>query len=103
MQVNAWAHVELLRAALTSRTSAKFATNDQQNALPVVVVSSDVVGGSLPATLVYAATKAAVEETFRHAAADLAPPGIALLIVRLPDIGVPMRSALRAPTPASGR
>ena len=94
MQVNTWAHVHLLHAAVISR-----APGAARTALPVVLVSSDVVGAATPGTLVYAATKAAAEEAFRHATADAAPPGIALLIVRLPDIGVHMRAAAPGPPP----
>jgi NAD(P)-dependent dehydrogenase (short-subunit alcohol dehydrogenase family) len=93
MQVNAWAHLQLLRAALISRP------NTAATALPVAVISSDVVGAAAPGTLVYAAAKAAVEDAFRHAMADAAPPGIALMIVRLPDIGIPMRAATGPPPP----
>lgn len=96
-QVNAWGHVSLLAAALSSRARAA------AGPLPVVLVSSDVTGSAngeaLAGTLVYAAAKAAAEEAFRHAAADAPPPGMALLIVRLPDIGVPMRAAAPGPLP----
>lgn len=86
VQVNCVAHLQLLRATILSRSAAPAVP------LPVVVISSDVVGQQTPGTLVYAAAKAAAEEAFRHAAADLPPPGVALLLVRLPDIGVPMRT-----------
>lgn len=104
-QVNAWAHVTLLTAALDSRAGATEAP------LPVVLISSDVTtnraadragnvaGAGTEGTLVYAAAKAAAEEAFRHAVADAPPPGMALLIVRLPDIGVPMRAATPGPPP----
>jgi NAD(P)-dependent dehydrogenase (short-subunit alcohol dehydrogenase family) len=94
MQVNAWAHVQLLHAALTSRIGTEAA-----GALPVVLISSDVTGTAVPGTLVYAAAKAAAEEAFRHATADVSAPGMALLIVRLPDIGIAMRSAAPGPPP----
>ncbi|GAA0360260.1 SDR family NAD(P)-dependent oxidoreductase [Actinoallomurus spadix] len=89
MQINCLAHLQLLRAAswLLPRP------------LPVVLVSSDVVGAPAPGTLVYAAAKAAAEEAFRHAAIEAPAPGIALLTVRLPDIGVPMRAAAPGPPP----
>jgi NAD(P)-dependent dehydrogenase (short-subunit alcohol dehydrogenase family) len=93
MQVNAWAHLQLLNAALASRTNIASTT------LPVVLISSDVVGSAMPGTLVYAAAKTAAEEAFRHAMADAPPPGFALLIVRLPYIGVPMRAAVPGPPP----
>ncbi|MFI0425140.1 SDR family NAD(P)-dependent oxidoreductase [Spongiactinospora sp. 9N601] len=99
-QVNAWANVQLLHAALASQANASIAP---RAALPVVLVSTDVIGISMPATLVYAAAKAAAEEAFRHAYADADPPGIALLIVRLPDIGLPMRSAVPGPPPPACR
>ncbi len=86
MQVNCLAHLHLLHAAVASRPATPTAP------LPVVVISSDVLGQQTPATLVYAAAKAAAEEAFRHAMADLPPPGAALLLVRLPDIGMPMRA-----------
>lgn len=92
MQVNCLAHLQLLRAAAQNRPATT-------RALPVVLISSDVIGAPQPGTLIYAATKAAAEETFRHAATDIPPPGIALLIVRLPDIGVPMRAAAPGPPP----
>jgi len=91
MQVNCLSHLHLLRAATASRPAAPAA------ALPVVVISSDVIGQQAPATLVYAAAKAAAEEAFRHATADVPPPGAALLLVRLPDIGVPMRAVTPGP------
>lgn len=93
MQVNCLAHLHLLGAATASRPPAPAAP------LPVVVISSDVIGQQAPATLLYAAAKAAAEEAFRHATADLASPGAALLLVRLPDIGVPMRATTPGPPP----
>ncbi|WP_141575923.1 SDR family NAD(P)-dependent oxidoreductase [Actinomadura sp. WMMA1423] len=101
MQVNAWAHVAVLAAALDSRVGTT------GGPLPVVLVSSDVTTGrsgsvaeaGVPGTLVYAAAKAAAEEALRHAVADAPPPGMALLIIRLPDIGVPMRAAAPGPPP----
>jgi NAD(P)-dependent dehydrogenase (short-subunit alcohol dehydrogenase family) len=93
MQVNCLAHLHLLRAAMASRPAAPTAP------LAVVVISSDVIGQHTPATFVYAAAKAAAEEAFRHATADMPPPGAALLLVRLPDIGVPMRAATPGPPP----
>jgi NAD(P)-dependent dehydrogenase (short-subunit alcohol dehydrogenase family) len=93
LQVNCLSHLHLLRAALASRPAAPEA------ALPVVVISSDVIWQQTPATLVYAAAKAAAEEAFRHATADMPPPGAALLLVRLPDIGVPMRAVTPGPQP----
>jgi NAD(P)-dependent dehydrogenase (short-subunit alcohol dehydrogenase family) len=92
IQVSCLAHLQLLRATVRSRPTAICP-------LPVVLVSSDVVGAPQPGTLVYAAAKAAAEEAFRHATADIPPPGVALLIVRLPDIGVPMRTAAPVPPP----
>ncbi|MCO5973749.1 SDR family NAD(P)-dependent oxidoreductase [Actinoallomurus soli] len=89
MQVNCLAHLQLLRAA----------SWPLQRPLPVVLVSSDVVGAPAPGTLVYAAAKAAAEEAFRHAAIEATAPGIALLTVRLPDIGVPMRAAVPGSPP----
>ncbi len=93
MQVNCLAHLHLLRAATASRPAAPTAP------LAVVVISSDVIGQQTPATFVYAAAKAAAEEAFRHATADMPPPGAALLLVRLPDIGVPMHAATPGPSP----
>lgn len=90
MQVNCLAHLQLLRAASWLRSPRP---------LPVVLVSSDVVGAPAPGTLVYAAAKAAAEEAFRHAAIEAPTPGIALLTARLPDIGVPMRATAPGPPP----
>jgi NAD(P)-dependent dehydrogenase (short-subunit alcohol dehydrogenase family) len=97
MQVNCLAHLQLLRAALAARPSPAAV-------FPVAVVSSDVVGKPMPATAVYAAAKAAVEEAFRHATADVPEPGLAVLLVRLPDIGVPMRATAPGtePPPRTG-
>jgi NAD(P)-dependent dehydrogenase (short-subunit alcohol dehydrogenase family) len=92
MQVNCLAHLRLLRAAARTRPPAA-------TPVCVVLVSNDVVGAPQPTTLIYAAAKAAAEEAFRHAAADIPPPGMALLTVRLPDIGVPMRTAAGPPPP----
>ncbi|MFI0350959.1 SDR family NAD(P)-dependent oxidoreductase [Actinomadura sp. 9N407] len=94
-QVNCWAHLQLLDAATQTRRQPGASAGP----LPTVLVSSDVIGDAQPATLIYAAAKAAAEEAFRHAAADTAPPGIAVLILRLPDIGVPMRAATPGPPP----
>jgi NAD(P)-dependent dehydrogenase (short-subunit alcohol dehydrogenase family) len=90
MQVNCLAYLQLFRALVAARpaTAIVFA---------VVVISNDVIGRCMPATAAYAAAKAAAEEAFRHATADAPEPGIALLLVRLPDIGVPMRAAVPAP------
>jgi NAD(P)-dependent dehydrogenase (short-subunit alcohol dehydrogenase family) len=95
VQVNCIAHLQLLQGACQHRPP-------RRAALPVVLVSSEVIGQCLPASLIYAAAKAAAEEGLRHAAADLAPPGAAILIVRLPDIGVPMRAATAGPVPPPG-
>ena len=61
--------------------------------LPVVVVSSDVVTTPQPGTVVYGASKAALENGMRHAATELP---IAVLLLRLPDIGVLMGGRARA-------
>ncbi|MGI5233775.1 SDR family NAD(P)-dependent oxidoreductase [Actinoallomurus sp. CA-142502] len=92
VQVNCVAHLELLRASVRAQPAVT-------RPLPVVLVSSDVVGAPQFGTLIYAAAKAAAEEAFRHAAVDVPAPGIALLTVRLPDIGVPMRAAAPGPPP----
>jgi hypothetical protein len=47
-------------------------------------------------------SQTAAEEAFRHASADATPPGIALLIARLPDIVIPMRAAAPGPAPRTG-
>jgi NAD(P)-dependent dehydrogenase (short-subunit alcohol dehydrogenase family) len=91
MQVNCLAHLQLLDAVLPARPP--------DTVLRAAVISSDVVGQPMPGTAVYAAAKAAAEEAFRHAAADTGDPGVALLVVRLPDIGVPMRAAVSGPQP----
>lgn len=59
--------------------------------LPVVAFSSDVVDRCEPRSVVYAASKGALEQGIRHAAADVSAPALAVLLVRLPDIGVPMQ------------
>lgn len=82
LTVNAYAPLRLLAAAV--------AHPGRRSPLPVVVWSSDVVGGSQPGTAVYAASKAALEEGARHAVADMGSTGAAVLIIRLPGIGVPM-------------
>jgi NAD(P)-dependent dehydrogenase (short-subunit alcohol dehydrogenase family) len=92
LQVNCTAHLQLLQAVARSRPASPAA-------IPVVLVSSDVIGQQMPATLVYAAAKAAAEEALRHAAADLCDPAVTILIVRLPDIGIPMRAAAPGPPP----
>jgi NAD(P)-dependent dehydrogenase (short-subunit alcohol dehydrogenase family) len=100
LQVNCTAHLQLLQAVSRSRPAPA-------TAIPVVLISSDVIGQQIPATLVYAAAKAAAEEeeeeeeALRHAAADLCDPAITILIVRLPDIGIPMRAAAPGPPPPS--
>jgi NAD(P)-dependent dehydrogenase (short-subunit alcohol dehydrogenase family) len=83
MRVNCWSGLRLLSALSQPRTV-------QRRTLPVVVISSDVLGGSLPDTVAYAASKAALEEGLRHAVADFPSPGLAVLFIRLPDLGIPM-------------
>ena len=92
LQVNCTAHLQLLQAVSRSRPAPA-------TAIPVVLISSDVIGQQIPATLAYAAAKAAAEEALRHAAADLCDPAVTILIVRLPDIGIPMRAAAPGPPP----
>jgi NAD(P)-dependent dehydrogenase (short-subunit alcohol dehydrogenase family) len=92
MQVNCTAHLQLLQAVSRSRPAPPAA-------IPVVLISSDVIGQQVPATLVYAAAKAAAEEALRHAAADLCCPALTILIVRLPDVGIPMRATAPGPQP----
>jgi NAD(P)-dependent dehydrogenase (short-subunit alcohol dehydrogenase family) len=92
LQVNCTAHLQLLQAVSRSRPAPA-------TAIPVVLISSDVIGQQIPATLAYAAAKAAAEEALRHAAADLGDPAVTILIVRLPDIGIPMRAAAPGPPP----
>jgi NAD(P)-dependent dehydrogenase (short-subunit alcohol dehydrogenase family) len=92
LQVNCTAHLQLLQAISRSRPPPG-------TAIPVVLISSDVIGQQISATLVYAAAKAAAEEALRHAAADFCDPGVTILIVRLPDIGIPMRAAAPGPPP----
>lgn len=64
--------------------------------LPVVAVSSDVVTAPQPGTVVYGASKAALENGIRHAATELP---IAALLLRLPDLGVPMTGRTRSHPP----
>lgn len=82
--VNAYAGIRLL---------ATVAQMPATGTLPVVVWSSDVVATSEANTAVYAASKAALEVGIRHTTADLPAPGIAALLIRLPDIGVPMATS----------
>ncbi|MEU9884337.1 SDR family NAD(P)-dependent oxidoreductase [Sphaerisporangium sp. NPDC051011] len=96
VQVNCLAHLQLLHAATTSRP-------DADSPLPVVLISSDVIDQQITGTFAYAAVKAAAEQAFRHATADIPPPGLALLLVRLPDIGVPMRAATPGTPPPPSR
>ena len=92
IQVNCLSHLQLLQAICQQPTPPGAL-------LPIAVISSDVIGQKLPGTLVYAAAKAAAEESIRHAASDLPPPGAAILIVRLPDIGVAMQAGTRSTPP----
>ncbi|QBI56154.1 SDR family NAD(P)-dependent oxidoreductase [Streptomonospora litoralis] len=89
MRTNCLSQLRLLAAAATHRAAA--------SPLPVAVISSDVVGGSTTATLVYAASKAALEDGARHAVAD--DEAMPLLLMRLPDIGVPMGTPRDTPRP----
>jgi NAD(P)-dependent dehydrogenase (short-subunit alcohol dehydrogenase family) len=80
MRVNCLAQLRLLGVATALHTGSR--------PLPLVVISSDVVGQRLPGTVAYAASKAALEEGVRHALTDNS--ALTVLIVRLGDIGVPM-------------
>lgn len=80
MMINAFAQLRILGAAATGH----------RGPLPVVVWSSDVLDTNRPGSVVYAASKAALEEGVRQATADLPDPGLTALVIRLPDIGVPM-------------
>jgi NAD(P)-dependent dehydrogenase (short-subunit alcohol dehydrogenase family) len=80
MQVNCLAHLQLLRHLAGDRDS-------RPEPFPVVAVSSDVLCAAQPATAVYAASKAALEEAIRHGAQDVP---LRVLLMRLPDIGVTM-------------
>lgn len=82
MMVNAYAQLRILGTVAMAA--------GQRSPLPVVIWSSDVVGASRPDSVVYAASKAALEEGVRQATADIPAPGLATLVIRLPDIGVPM-------------
>jgi NAD(P)-dependent dehydrogenase (short-subunit alcohol dehydrogenase family) len=92
IQVNCTAHLQLLQAVSDSRPAPA-------TPIPVVLISSDVIGQQMPDTFVYAAAKAAAEEALRHAAADISSPALTILVVRLPDIGVPMHAAAPGPPP----
>lgn len=85
MRINAYAGLKILAEVAPMSTVGR--------TFPVVVWSSDVVTASHEATCVYASSKAALEEGVRHAASDLRVPGIAVLLIRLPNIGVPMAMA----------
>ena len=81
---------------LTAAVSATDAT-----VLRAVVVSSDVVDQPQAGTLVYAATKAALDVAVQHASLD--DSRLRVLLVRLPALGTPMidvqdrRSAISRP------
>jgi short-subunit dehydrogenase len=81
IQINCLAHLRLLGGVLSTLPAGS-------EPLRVCMVSSDVVGRPTARTAVYAASKAALEEALRHATAD---HPIALLLIRLPYIGQPMR------------
>jgi NAD(P)-dependent dehydrogenase (short-subunit alcohol dehydrogenase family) len=81
MQINCVAHLRLLGGVLAARQVGS-------DPLRVCMVSSDVVGRPTARTAVYAASKAALEEALRHVTADIP---MALLLIRLPYIGQPMR------------
>lgn len=93
MRINCLAPLRLLDAAVRCC---------DVDPLPVVVVSSDVLGDSLSETLAYAASKAALEEGVRHAVADAQSPGLAVRFLRLSNLGIPMvRTDGSRPTPTS--
>lgn len=81
VQINCLAHLRLLGGVLSARQAGS-------EPLRVCMLSSDVVGRPTAGTAVYAASKAALEEALRHATAD---NPMALLLIRLPYIGQPMR------------
>jgi NAD(P)-dependent dehydrogenase (short-subunit alcohol dehydrogenase family) len=80
MQVNCLSQLQLIRHLAAPGEAAR-------GSFTVVAVSSDVVGHAQPASAVYAASKAALEEALRHAAHDIV---LRLLLIRLPYIGVEM-------------
>ncbi|WP_198042729.1 SDR family NAD(P)-dependent oxidoreductase [Actinoalloteichus fjordicus] len=80
MRVNCRSHLQILRAILSRREM-------DSPPLPVIAVSSDVVSDRQARTAVYAASKAALEEALRHAAADAA---LHVVLVRLAALEVPM-------------
>lgn len=70
------------------RIFGALARKERQKPLQVVVASSDVVGKSCPRSSLYALSKAALEEGFRHALSEIRQTTV--VILRLPDLGVPM-------------
>lgn len=88
LHVNAVAPLRLVAVAARCPRSSPI--------LPVVAVSSDVVTVPQPGTVIYGASKAALENGMRHAATELP---IAVLLLRLPDIGVPMTGQARLDPP----
>lgn len=80
MQVNCFAHLQLLRGVIADGAS-------RRRAFPVVVVSSDVVQRPTPDSVVYGASKAALEEALRHVSADLP---VRTLVARLAFVGTAM-------------
>jgi NAD(P)-dependent dehydrogenase (short-subunit alcohol dehydrogenase family) len=80
MQVNCLAHLQILRHLTNRHTTAR-------GPLRVIAISSDVVTRHEPATVVYASTKAALEQALRHATTDTE---IHAALVRLPQLSVPM-------------
>lgn len=83
-RINTTSQLCLLSAAVEARTSMR-----------VVAISSDVVGKPTPDTVVYGASKAALEDGIRHATADFSDNSLTALFVRLPYIGVPMGQLTR--------
>ncbi|HEV2637223.1 MAG TPA: SDR family NAD(P)-dependent oxidoreductase [Actinocrinis sp.] len=78
-RINATSQLYLLASAVDARTPIR-----------VVAISSDVVGKPTPGTMIYGASKAALEEGIRHATVDHPHGSLTALLVRLPYIGVPM-------------
>ncbi|MGD0601990.1 MAG: SDR family NAD(P)-dependent oxidoreductase [Streptosporangiaceae bacterium] len=89
MQVNCGGHLSLLREV----------AKGHRGQWRVVAVSSDVVSGASPASLVYSASKAALEVGVRDAVADCRADCDAV-ILRLPYLGWPMSSRIGEPGPA---
>jgi NAD(P)-dependent dehydrogenase (short-subunit alcohol dehydrogenase family) len=91
VEVNCVSHLMLLRRLLYGRRA--------RNILRVALASSDVVGSPTPHSVVYAMSKAALEEGIRQAGADGEGRMLRTLVVRLSFTGVSMRELAERTAP----